>query len=101
MRSPASFVGIVVIVALIIEFIWWILGAAALVALFFVLRSVVRAEHAHREARALRHAKIAARADEQHRWVLQGDDRGVYGRYPIPDIVKERRGIQPSLHDLL
>jgi hypothetical protein len=25
---------------------------------------------------------IAARADEQHAWVLAGDDRGVYGNYP-------------------
>ena len=28
------------------------------------------------------HAAIAARADQQHAWVLAGDDRGVCGAYP-------------------
>ncbi len=28
------------------------------------------------------HAAIAARADQQHAWVLAGDDRGIYGKYP-------------------
>jgi hypothetical protein len=34
-------------------------------------------ERQRREQRAL-----IARADEQHAWVLAGDDRGVYGLYP-------------------
>lgn len=25
---------------------------------------------------------LVARADQQHAWVLSGDDRGVYGDYP-------------------
>jgi hypothetical protein len=25
---------------------------------------------------------LAARADQQHAWVLAGDDRGIYGDYP-------------------
>ena len=25
---------------------------------------------------------IAAHADQQHAWVLAGDDRGVYGQFP-------------------
>ena len=36
---------------------------------------------AHRQ-RVAEHAAIAARADQQHAWVLAGDDRGVYGVYP-------------------
>ncbi|HME49036.1 hypothetical protein [Mycobacterium sp.] len=31
------------------------------------------------DALAHRNAEIAARADQQHNWVMQGDDRGVYG----------------------
>lgn len=36
----------------------------------------------YREQRALRQragAAIAARADQQHSWVMRGDDRGIYG----------------------
>jgi hypothetical protein len=36
----------------------------------------------YREQRGLRqraNAAIAARADQQHNWVMQGDDRGIYG----------------------
>src|ERR1700676_913588 len=32
-------------------------------------------------ARRAQLAQLAARADQQHRWVLQGDERGVYGQY--------------------
>ena len=28
------------------------------------------------------HAAMAARADQQHAWVMAGDDRGVYGAFP-------------------
>jgi hypothetical protein len=27
-------------------------------------------------------AALVARADQQHAWVLAGDDRGIYGDYP-------------------
>ncbi len=94
MKSLAPLIGILVIVGLIIKFIWWILGAAALVGMFYLVRSIVRADRAAREARARYHAQIAARADQQHRWVLDGDDRGIYGPYPVSDTIKElRRGI--------
>ena len=32
-----------------------------------------------------RNAAIAARADQQHQWVMEGDERGVYGDYPPPN----------------
>jgi hypothetical protein len=31
-------------------------------------------------------AGLLARADQQHRWVLAGDERGVYGEYPCPPL---------------
>ena len=34
------------------------------------------------EARQHRLAELAARADEQNRLVMQGDERGVYGEFP-------------------
>ena len=34
----------------------------------------------------LRGAALAARADEQHRQIQQGDMRALYGQYPVPDL---------------
>jgi hypothetical protein len=37
---------------------------------------------AEEAAEARRQAAVVKRADQQHAWVLAGDDRGVYGQYP-------------------
>ena len=97
MKSLAPLIGILVIVGLIIKFIWWILGAAAL-GRHVLSRAVHRARRPCRpRSPAKYHAQIAARADQQHRWVLDGDDRGIYGPYPVSDTIKElRRGIELS-----
>lgn len=70
---------LLVVVAIIIKFIWWILGALALVGAFFLARAVVRENRKRRDTYVRFCAQIAARADQQHNWVMQGDDRGVYG----------------------
>jgi lysylphosphatidylglycerol synthetase-like protein (DUF2156 family) len=75
----AAVFGLLLLVAIIVKFIWWILGAAALIGLFFVVRSLVRASRKRADEHSRRCAAIAARADQQHNWVLQGDDRGIYG----------------------
>ena len=75
----AALLGVLLIVGLIIKFIWWIIGAAALVGAIYVIRAVV-GEKRRQEAVAAQHrAEVAARADQQHSWVMQGDDRGIYG----------------------
>jgi hypothetical protein len=33
-----------------------------------------------------RRAELCARANEQHRWVMQGDDWGVFGDYPAASL---------------
>ena len=38
-------------------------------------RAWIAAERRHRQ-------QLVARADEQHGWMLAGDDRGVFGAYP-------------------
>ncbi|WP_082930189.1 hypothetical protein [Mycobacterium sp. 1164966.3] len=89
--------GLLFLIAIIVKFFWWIVGALVLIGLFFLGRSIA---HWHRE-RAAEYARytnaLAARADEQHSWVLQGDDRGIYGvegaklmhyLYPALDAVK-------------
>ena len=67
------------LIGIIIKFIWWILGAVALVALFFIARAFVRWYDERRAAEARYRDELAARADQQHNWVMRGDDRGIYG----------------------
>lgn len=74
-----AFIGVLFIVGLIVKFIWWILGALALVAAFFVVRALIRYLRAEIAERNRSRAEIASRADQQHAWVLSGDDRGTYG----------------------
>lgn len=63
----------------VVKFFWWILAASTMVAGYYLLRAVVRDRQQRRAAFAAHCAQIAARADEQHNWVLNGDDRGIYG----------------------
>ncbi len=88
MRALASFFGVLMLIALIIKLIWWILGAIALVVLFGVVRAQLRAARARSEADARRAGQLAARADQQHRWVLRGDERGIYGEYPVAGLFR-------------
>lgn len=69
----------VLIVWVIVKLIWLIVGAAVLVGLFFLVRAIVRENRKRVELRAAYRAAVAARADQQHNWVLRGDDRGIYG----------------------
>ena len=67
-----GFLGVLFLIALIIKFIWWIVGAAVLVGLFFLGRAMAR-WYAKRSAEYARYSNaLAARADEQHNWVLAG-----------------------------
>lgn len=69
----------VLIIWVLIKLFWWIVGAAALTGLFFLVRAIVREDRKRARRRAAHRAAIAARADLQHNWVLRGDDRGIYG----------------------
>lgn len=70
---------LLLVIGFIIKFFWWILGTAVLAGLFVVGRAIARS-YAQQAAQLARHNQaIAARADQQHSWVLQGDDRGIYG----------------------
>jgi hypothetical protein len=70
---------VLLIIGVIIKFIWWILGAVAIIGLIYLIRSLLRAQRRQRALLAKRNRDIAARADQQHNWVMQGDDRGIYG----------------------
>jgi fatty acid desaturase len=77
---------LLLIVGFVGAYFWWIVAIAAVAALVWMAQRAFReieaeeaAEARRAQAEARRQAAVAKRADQQHRWVLQGDDRGVYG----------------------
>jgi hypothetical protein len=63
---------------------WWAIVAVLVVAVAgFAVWDVRMHRDAELERRRRAQAAIAARADQQHAWILAGDDRGVYGEYTI------------------
>ena len=75
----AGLFGLLLLIGIIIKFIWWILGAVALVVVLFIGRAIVRWYDERSAAHARYRDALAARADQEHNWVMQGDDRGIYG----------------------
>jgi hypothetical protein len=73
--------GLLIVVGAIAKFWIWIAVAFGAAVLFGLL--LWAAFYAARRVDAREHARIAiaARADEQHAWVLAGDVRGIYGDY--------------------
>jgi hypothetical protein len=74
-----ALLGLALIIWVIIKLLWVIAGAAALAGLFFVGRAMVRETRRRADLRTAERAAVRFRADQQHRWVLRGDDRGIYG----------------------
>jgi nitrate/nitrite transporter NarK len=81
-----QFVALLFAVALVVKLFWYIAGITA--AIVVVVKAVKwgrraadkRAARVEAERRRL--AELAARADQQHRWVIKGDERGIYGEFP-------------------
>jgi hypothetical protein len=71
---------------LIATFRWWVavvLGAGVLfVALLWLAFYAARRV----DAGCVERAVLVARADQQHAWILAGDERGIYGDYPPKQI---------------
>ena len=62
---------------------WPVIAAVLVVAAAGWSALVVWMHHdAELERRRRVQAAIAARADQQNQWVLDGDERGIYGDYP-------------------
>lgn len=70
---------LILVIGFIVTYIWWIVGAAALVGLFFVGRALVRQADERRELAAAREEELKLRADRHMRWTIAGDSRAVYG----------------------
>jgi hypothetical protein len=73
---------LLIVVGFIATFWWLVLLALAAIGagLLLWLGHQRKLDASSRQRRE--HAALVARADEQHAWVLAGDDRGFYGDYP-------------------
>lgn len=78
--SSSMGVLIVLIVAcLASELFWWIVAAAIVWLVVHLLRKSFRRHEAALDRERDRQAALIARADQEHAWVLEGDERGIYG----------------------
>jgi lysylphosphatidylglycerol synthetase-like protein (DUF2156 family) len=82
MRTLAQFIGVLLLVGFIGAYFWWILAILAVVALVWMAQRAFRDIEPAEVAEARRRAAVVKRADQQHAWVMAGDNRGVYGQYP-------------------
>jgi hypothetical protein len=73
--------GVLLLVAVVA--MYWLLVLAAIVVVLIVRAAPVawREWQDERAVSARRRAGLIARADEQHRWAMADDPRGVYGEY--------------------
>jgi ABC-type protease/lipase transport system fused ATPase/permease subunit len=85
-RSGGGGLGGVFVLLLFIGFVakFWVYIVAVLGALvlFGLLWWAASAAGRRADAEYQERAALVARADQQHAWILAGDDRGLYGRYP-------------------
>ena len=84
MRLLGQFLAVLIVVAVLVHFIWWLAAAVGLIALTVVLLVMSFHLAGRVDARVARRAALAARADEQHAWVLAGGECDVFGEYPCP-----------------
>src|SRR5271170_6574896 len=59
--------------------IWWVVALAGLGGLYFAIRARAIRGRKHPKVSSEVSAELSRRADQQNRWALRGDTRGVYG----------------------
>jgi hypothetical protein len=81
MNALGQLIGVLFVVGLIIRY-WWLIALVVAAVILYRRAPVWWARYqAARVVERDRLAAIIARADQQHAWVMAGDERGTYGRY--------------------
>ena len=75
---------VLVLIGFVVKFWWLVLLLLGALAVGWWALVVWTRHDDELERRRRAQAAIVARADEQHAWVLDGDDRGVYGETTRP-----------------
>jgi hypothetical protein len=81
-RLAWQLIGTLLLVGFMLKYWWLIALVAAAVILYRRAPGWWAAHQASVAAEDERLAEVAARADQQHAWVLAGDPRGAYGDHP-------------------
>lgn len=81
MRIVAPFIGVVLIAAFVVNVAVVLVAAAAVYGMYWLVRNHGRKHRARRAAAEHGRAELLARAELQHRWFMDADPRGTYGRY--------------------
>ena len=77
----AAFV-LLIFVGAVAKFWAWIAAVLGALMVFGLLVWLTFYVERRVDARYEKRAALVARADQQHAWVLAGDDRGTYGQFP-------------------
>jgi hypothetical protein len=78
-RLAWQLIGTLLLVGFMLKY-WWLIVLVVAAVILFKWAPVWWAAHeASVAAEEKRLAEVAARADQQHNWVMQGDDRGLWG----------------------
>ena len=72
-------IGLLLAAALVVKLWPWIVGSTAVIVVVVWARRVADRHSERVGSKRRRLAELAARADQQHEWVMAGDDRGIYG----------------------
>jgi hypothetical protein len=80
-RLIAALIGAALFVAAVAMVLWVLVATAAVYGLFWLGWRLLREYRAWAAARVHNRAELLARAELQHRWFLDGDPRGTYGRF--------------------
>lgn len=87
-----QFLGLLFLVGLVVKFWAWILAA---IVLWLVIQGAIEAAReikAEREQIARQHAALIARADDEHRALLDGDlVLGTHGQFPPAEVALDDR----------
>ena len=75
-------VGLLLLLGFVIAYFKWIAAIVGPIAVVWISYRLWQRHQAAMDAAAAGRVDMAARADEQHAYVLDGNDRGVYGDYP-------------------
>jgi cation transport ATPase len=81
MKLIGTLLSILLVVALVVNVAVLVATAATVYGLFWVGRRLVQHRRARAADAAHARAELLARAELQNRWYLDGDPRGVHGRY--------------------
>jgi hypothetical protein len=88
MSTLAKIVGTLLLVGFMLHY-WWITALTVAVVFAYRWGPIWWRQHCEAvEPKERRLAELAGRADQQHRWVMSGDERGMFGNYRKPQTRK-------------